>query len=181
MDISASFKPSVLNFSVSVNVLGNLALAVAQLLLVVRLGSVRDGVLVCWHRHSDLSLINQRTTHCLFGLLSGGWRVDHLLRFKQELVDPLRRVNWNTTRYSVHVVGSDGHFLRVNEFTHDLFAGDALAAAAVAVAYGQHLRVGILRSLRIVTHLGVLSTLDDAAFCVVGVLSASRFALGATK
>lgn len=81
----------------------------------------------------------------------------------------------------MHVVGCDGHFLWVDEFAHDLLAGDVLVAAAIAAAHSQHLLVSVLRTLRVVADLRVLGAWDDAILGVVGVLPSTRFALAASQ
>lgn len=81
----------------------------------------------------------------------------------------------------MHVVGCYRHFLWVDEFAHDLFAGDVLAAAAIAAAHSQHLLVSVLRTLRVVADLRVLGACDDAILGVVCVLASTRFALAASQ
>ena len=52
--------------------------AAAHLALVERVArSYR--VLVGWHRHADLALLKQRTSHGLLGLLAARWCIYHLL------------------------------------------------------------------------------------------------------
>ena len=55
--------------------------------------------------------------HTLFSLLARGWRVDHLLTLKQDVVDAARGVNRHATAHAMNVVVCvHWHFSWVNKF-----------------------------------------------------------------
>ena len=74
-----------------------------------------DGILFRRHGHAYLALFQEGTPHGLLGLFSGRWRVDHLLRLKQELVDSILALNRCTTAHPMDVVRIHRHLLGIYE------------------------------------------------------------------
>ncbi len=81
-----------------------------------------DGVLVSWHSDAHLALLEQWASHRLLGLLSRWWRVDHLLRFQEQLIDSILAFDGCPTAHAMDIVGLNGHFLGVDEFVDHGFA-----------------------------------------------------------
>lgn len=79
-------------------------------------------VLVRRHGHAHLALFEQRTPHRLLCLLAARWRVDHLLRLEQQLVDSVLAFDGRPATHPVHVVRVHRHLLRVYELVHHWFA-----------------------------------------------------------
>ena len=88
--------------------------ASAHLSLVERVAR-RDRVLIGRHGHAHLALLEQWTSHGLFGLLATRRGIYHLLRLEQQLVDSVLALNRCPTTHPMHIVRIHGHLLWIDE------------------------------------------------------------------
>ena len=95
--------------------------ATSHLSLVKRVAS-GDGVFVSRHCNAHLAFFKEWTSHRLLSLLPARWRIDHLLRFKQKLINSVLALDWRTSAHPVHIVSIHGHLLRVDELVNHRFA-----------------------------------------------------------
>lgn len=51
----------------------------------------------------------------MFCLLTGRWSIDHLLRLKKKLVDPVLALNRSSATHAMHVVSLHWHLLGIDE------------------------------------------------------------------
>ena len=65
---------------------------------------------------SRFTLVNKRRSHCLLTFLTTWWCINHFLRFKQNIVDPLLVVDRHTSRHPMSsVVCTYWYFCIVNK------------------------------------------------------------------
>ena len=125
-----------------------------------------DGILFRRHGHAYLAFLQEGTPHGLLGLFTGRWRVDHLLRLKQELVDSVLALNRCTTAHPMNVVRIHRHLLGIYELVdHGLAVG----------GLGVGDKASVVRSLRVVPDGHLLSRGSVGQFRLD--LAATRLAL----
>ena len=81
-----------------------------------------NGILVSRHCNAYFALLKKRRAHGLLRLLSRWWSVNHLLRLKEQFIDSILSFNGSPTAHPVHIVGIDGHLLRIDELVDEWLA-----------------------------------------------------------